>query len=312
MNNFLSKAIFLLALIGAANFAAFGGGISEKSVLTDAKVSVSFCVAAGEVTVRGWERSEVRAMVDGGAVGFEIKERGEDNKPQWLMIVGFEPKNGVTVYQKECLKARNIEIEVPFGASVGIKTGDNNGESITIDSISKVKIESISNDIQIRNLKQETFVSSLSGNITVEDSNGKFRLKSFEGDIIAQRLRPNEFSDGVEMSSASGSVMLRDVRHKTIDAGSSNGELTVSGALTAGGTYDFDTVGGKIMLELPQDFPFRIKSALVTCEHFKSDFPTKFNKTVSGQSCYVTGSNGAGETPINITAFNGIVFLKKK
>src|ERR1700755_1729318 len=42
-------------------------GPAEKSIATDAKINISLCISSGELHVSGWERSEVRAYVDGGS-----------------------------------------------------------------------------------------------------------------------------------------------------------------------------------------------------------------------------------------------------
>src|SRR4026208_1273167 len=63
--------ISLLLVVLAANAFAGSGGRGkrgddedqkvERSVATDAAVQVSLCVASGNITVRGWDRQEVRA-----------------------------------------------------------------------------------------------------------------------------------------------------------------------------------------------------------------------------------------------------------
>lgn len=293
-----------------ANFAARGQ--TEKAIETAPKVSVSFCVAGGDVKVRGWERNEVRVWVEGGSgsADFKVKERDQQNKPIWVFVTSAA--TNAKSYD-ECLRGENIEIELPYAAAVNIKSPNSTDGNIIIDSVAKAVVGSVDNDIQIRNVTQEIEVSSLSGNVAAEDSTGKISIKTFGGDIAAFRLRPNDFSDQLKLGSTSGSIVVRDVAHKNIDAVSTNGELAVYNSLVRGGNYDFNTTNGVVTLQLPADFPFQVRVTMNAEGDFQNDFPLKFNTTsVPGHSRLITGSNGAGDTTINLTTFNGMLRLRKK
>lgn len=299
-------------MASAMSFAGFAQ--SEKSVQTIDKVSVSFCVAAGDVKVRGWERNEVRVWIEGGNADFKVKDRDAQNKPVWVFVtnVAGNSKTQDKNYD-ECLRGENIEIELPYNAAVSLKSPNPSGGSIAIDSIAKAVVVSIDSDVQLRNVTQEIEVSSLSGNVAAEDSSGKIAIKTFGGDIAAFRLRPNDFSDPLKLGSTSGSIILRDVTHKIVEAVATSGELNIYNSLVRGGNYDFNTTNGAVMLELPTDFPFQLRATMTAGGSFQNDFAVKFNTvSVPGQARLVTGSNGAGDTAINLTTFNGMLRLKKK
>lgn len=300
-------------LLGSANFAITAQ--TEKAVETAAKVSVSLCVAAGDIKVRGWERNEVRVLIDNNNFDFKVKERDDKNKPVWLFVTNaaIVSKNPNAKSYDECLRGENIEIELPYQATIGIKSANSNGGAISIDSIAKAVVVSVDSDVQVRNIARETEVSSLSGNVAVEDSTGKFFLKTFGGDVAAFRLKPNDFSDILKIASTSGRIVLRDVTHKNIEAVATSGELEIYNSLVRGGNYDFNTTNGAVTLQLPHDFPFQIRATMTAGGNFQNDFAIKFNTTnVPGQSRLLTGSNGAGDTSINLTTFNGMLHLKKK
>lgn len=284
----------------------------EKSIAVEPKSSVSFCVALGDVEVRGWQRNEVRVLVEGGKVGFKISSRHpETNNPVALHILGFEPKHGAP-YQNECLKAERVTVEVPYTAYVGIKTPGGSGGNVSVDSVWKTMISSDVNDVQIRNVSYSAEVSTSSGNILAEDSSGSFRFKSFEGDIMAVRMRPNEFSDMLKLENISGNIMLRDVTHKSIEARAANGDISALNSLVSGGNYDFNSSTGSVLLQLPNDFPFQIKATMSATGNFKSDFAIKFTTQGTGGARFITGSNGAGDTSINLITSTGVLYLKQK
>ena len=309
MNKFLTRLGLLLLFGGAANLAV--PAQTEKAVETAAKVSISLCVASGDVKVRGWERNEVRVWIEGGAADFKVKERDAQNKPVWLFVTNAAAA-GAKNYD-ECLRGENIEIELPYTATVGMKSPNSTGGNIIIDSVAKAVVSSVDNDIQLRNVTQEIEVSSLSGSVAAEDSMGKISIKTFGGDIAAFRLRPNEFSDLLKLVSTSGSIVLKEITYKNIEAVSTNGELGIYNSLVRGGNYDFNTTNGAVTLQLPADFPFQIRVTMNAQGNFQNDFPLKFSSTnVPGQARLMTGSNGAGDTSINLTTFNGMLHLKKK
>jgi hypothetical protein len=320
--NFLSPKLLALAAAFALCFgqaifaqknAAVGKFPTEKSLSVDANASLSFCVAdADAVFVRGWQRDEIRVLIEGGAIGFKILERGgANNLPVRIKILGFEPKPSAA-FQSECLKGERIEIEVPEKASVGVKSPTSECGNITIDSIAKIKIESIGGNVAVRHIQQETDVLNFSGSIAAEDSSGKFAFKTIGGRIAAFRLKPNDSTDTLKINSNGGSIVLRDVKHKNIEAATTSGELSVINSLSRGGSYNFNTTSGFVWLEMPTDFPFQFRLITTANGRFNTDFPLKIStENNRGQTKVITAANGAGDTPINLTSFSGTVLLKK-
>lgn len=283
---------------------------TERAIETDVKPSISFCVAEGTVNVRGWQRGEVRVMNEnGGKIGFKVMRRNEQAKPSWLLIQGFDASSAPARAQDECLRG-SIEIEVPYGSSVNkIKNLD---ATLSIESVAKVVIESVNGSVRLRDVLDETNVSTLAGDISLEDSNGKIFLKSISGAIAAQRLKPRNIDDGFVANSAMGDVLLQNISHSYIDAKSTSGELVSTGGLTRGGNYEFRTTSGGITLAMPADASFRLTAALSEGGNFRCDFPLKTNSNpVNSPTRLISGTFGTGETNINLTTFNGLLRLKK-
>lgn len=288
-----------------------GTAAVEKAMATDSKVNVSFCAAAREINVRGWQRDEVRVLINdaAGDVGFKVMERSAEQKPRWIIVQGFDAAHK-TAAQEECLRGDSIEIEVPANAKVGAKSREGN---FIFDSIASVNVSNIGGNIEARNITQEIEISSLSGNLLATDSSGRITLKSVEGDVVALRLKPNDFSDALKFSSTSGNVILRNVSHKNIEAGSNSGEVAILDSLVRGGNYDFNTTSGTVLLALPIDFSFQIKATINARGSFRADFPVSLNtQKLSSQSRLITATNGSGETAINLTTFDGSLQLQKK
>lgn len=342
MKDYLNKILLLLALAGAANFVAFAQAKAkivcpeealqlaafvetaetvdahdtpmEKAVATDSRPTVSFCVTEGSVNVRGWQRNEVRAMVEDGKVGFKIMKRNAENTPAWLMIIGFDPKEahkpGMSK-RDECLSGSNIEIEVPYGTYVDIKS--RRDADFKIESVAKTRVQNVNGEVLIRDVREEAEVSSLAGNIVVEDSVGKIKLKSFSGNVYGIRLKPLNYSDSLNVRSESGNVTLQDIAHANIDGGSSNSNLNYFGELVSGGVYNFNTVRGGVTMFLPLKSSFQFNATLSAGGSFQSLFPIKTTKeSKQGQASRFVGTYGTGDATVNVTTFSGALRLRKQ
>lgn len=285
----------------------------EKAVASDARPTVSLCVTDGSVNVRGWQRNEVRAMVEeGGKLGFKIIKKNSDNAASWLMIVGYDTKETHrpgAQRRQECLSGDNIEIEVPYGAFVDIKSRD---ADFKVESVAKAKVVNVNGDILISDVREEAEVSSLAGNVVAEDSIGKIKLKSSTGNVYGIRLKPLNDSDPISAKSDSGNVTLQDVAHASIEGASSNSNLNYFGALVPGGTYNFNTVSGAVTLFLPIKCSFQV-NATSNIPPFQGPFPIKWSKqNKPGQTGRITGVCGDGDATINLVSFGGALRFQKQ
>lgn len=294
---------------GAVNYLSNSNARTEKAIETVARPSISLCASVGQITVRGWQRSEVRALADNRTINFKIMERGADNKPAWIMAQNGET-TGKNATADECFSGESLELEIPLGAKVDIKSRDAN---VLVDSIAKITVKNANGNVTLRNITEEIAVSNYSGDVAAEDSSGRISLSSFDGSVAAFRLRPNESSDALNLNSTGGAVVLRDVLHKNIEAKSLSGEIAVMNSLAPGGSYEFTTQSGSISLQLAKDFPFRIKAEVLAGGNCQTDFPIKpATENLSGRAKIITYVNGAGDTSISLTTFNGLLRIKKQ
>lgn len=284
---------------------------AEKAIASDARPTVSFCVSDGSVRVRGWQRSEIRALVENGKVGFKVQRRNAENAASWVMLLGFDPKEAAkpdAARRDECLSGSDIEIEVPYGAFVDIKSRDGD---LKIESISKTRVQSVNGNVFVSDIREDAEVSTLSGNVVAEDSTGKIRLKSFSGNVFGVRLKPLGDSDALNARSESGNVTLQDVSHASIEAVSSNSNLNYFGTVVAGGVYNFNTVSGGINLFLPLQSSFQINATSNT--PLQLSFPIKTTmERKPNQIPRIVGTYGGGDATINLVSFGGALRLQKQ
>jgi hypothetical protein len=351
MKSFWGKMILLIALVGVSNAASFAqikaktdcpdeaaakaktvafvdaaaskakavlveaaghDSATEKAIATTERPTISLCVTQGTVRVRGWQRKEVRAMVDGGSgLGFKVVRRDGNNDASWVMLLGYDLKNNEARRKDQCLSGYNIELEVPLNASVDIKSKD---DDVNIESVAKASVRNFRGDIVLRDITEKAEVSSLSGSILAEDSTGEFVLKSTTGSVTANRLKPLNVTDALRVKSdGGGNITLQDISHTNIDANSPSGDLIVFSPLVSGGNYSLATTSSNIKLFLPVNSSFQFVATMSQPKKFQSDLKLKItNQNAPDRSKRISGTYGSGDATINLTTFNGSILLLKQ
>lgn len=268
---------------------------TEKSLQVAAKPTVSMCVASGNVRVNGWDRDEIRVLIDGGTVNFKIAERDQKSEqPTWIFVVGNDPKVKTTVRTDECLAGELIELDVPRESAVNIK---GNSENTTVESVGKVKIENIDGNIVVRNVSGGVAINTFEGAVIVERSKGSIMLGSSSGAIVAVSVGQSETGDVFKVKSQGGSIAVQDVAYRQVEINSISGAVTYRGALSNGGQYIFGTQSGRLVMILP-----RTANCAVTTWSGVGAFSTDFkfrNAVKTGPG--MTGAIGETDSDCTLT-----------
>jgi hypothetical protein len=274
---------------------------SEKSIQTEAKVNVSLCVNEGKVKVTGWDRNEVRVFVnEGNSIGFKVRQKDKSSdKPVLLDVVNSNSKG-----EKPCLSGEEIEIDVPKTATV--EFGGQESET-NFDSIYKVRIETNSGNISLNNIENGVEAKTYEGLITLEKIKGNVNVYSSSGGIIAYNISPNEPSDSFKARTESGVINLKNVSHSRLETKSISGIIKYSGEIINGGSYNFGTTSGAIMLTIPNDSSCKI-IATYGFGSFTSEIPFKtLTKDVSSKAQKMVVQMGTGEADVFISTFSSVI-----
>src|SRR5882724_11967150 len=255
-----SLAIIVFAVGSAAGLVKHSGdGKSEHGVErilpADANVTVTLCAMAGQITVRGWNKNEVRARsVD--AEQIELKRIDVPGEPAGLarkIDVFIDDKSDERRARGDCQASADVDLDVPQGATVQIQT--QNG------------------DISIEHVSQKIEVGSIGGSISVKDSSGRVTLTTAGGGIEATNINPLEGDDNFDVTSVSGDIQLEKVGHAKLTAKSVTGNINLLGSLAHNGNYGFNTMSGDVTLSLPADASFRLVAKLAQDGEVITDFP---------------------------------------
>lgn len=285
-------------------------GAVEKSVAVDAKVNISLCVSEGKLKINGWERSEIRAFVDGGTeVGFKVLEKSKQNgNAVWVMVVGFDTLKKQNPNVNECLSGDDIEIDVPRGATVNIKNFES---QTTISSIAKLVIENASGDIYLNNIERGVDATTYEGDVTVEKSSGAISLSSTTGNIIAFDLAPSDIGDIFKAKTNSGAITLQNIEHRQLEINSHSGSMKFTGEFQNGGQYRFGTQNGTISLSIPENSSCKILASY-GFGVFNSELPLQnILKSAASKTQSLTATMGGGDATLNLTTYSGAIRIRK-
>jgi DUF4097 and DUF4098 domain-containing protein YvlB len=294
-------SFFLVAVSPAALLAHADAGKDkersqkvERGTPADSNVTVSLCVMSGDVSVRSWDKNEVRAR-SSDAVRIELKRtdgayQGPARKLEVLMLDPADSQSAA----RDCQAFGDIELMVPRNASVHVQTGDG---SITFSEVASVYARTQTGDINVQKASRSVEAVSFSGGVTVGDSTGRITLKSVGGDVDASNLSPDSSDDSFEASTISGGINLDDVTYTQISVKTINGNLSLNGPLAHGGQYSFNTTTGDVTLAMPADSSFRLNARVSPDCDIITDFPLTLTIETVTRAGPVTAASVSAEAP---------------
>jgi Putative adhesin len=280
---------------------------AEKAINVEPKVNISLCISEGKVTVNGWDRNEIRALVTNGSeVGFKVLQKKE--KPVWVEVLGYDPLKVKNINVDDCLSGQSIELNVPTGATVNLKSRES---ETSITDVAKVRVENVGGDIDLRNIANGIEAKTYEGDVTVENSSGAMSLNSTTGNILAFEVSSDEIGDIFKAKTANGAITLQNIGHTQVEANSSSGSVRFIGGMIAGGRYSIGTQNGTITFLIPTASSCKI-NATYNYGVFNSEIPMKnIQKSPAGSVQKLTATLGSGEANLTITTFNGAIRIRK-
>lgn len=290
--------------------------VSEAVVPTTETVNVSLTTGSGGITVRGWDRKEVRAQTMQAGTKIEIRKTGGTdaaNPAMRLEILIYEDSEDTAEEDNACEADTDVLLNVPRGATVYLKTA--NGD-IEVDDVAEAHLETTDGRIEARRISKATEAASVNNNIALEDANGRVRLNSFAGVIEVRDLHSSDGSDFVKIKTTSGDILLDRIGPARVDVSTIGGELRLMGPLARGGVYNFTTTTGDATIILPVNSSFELNAKISEGGEIITDFELTYKGSTSPSSLLqagrLLGTYGTGEAKINLVSFSGTLRLRKQ
>lgn len=283
----------------------------------DPAVVISLCLESGNISVVGGDRREVRVSGDNDAlVTLRRTENPNATTPATRLevLVSDSPKE-LPLRFGECRGTTDIELEVPRGATLYVKTREGDVE---ISDVGEVRAETSSGNISVRRVAKAVEATSVSGDIALEESNGRIRLRSISGSIEAVNAKVIEPNDFLYANTMSGDVRLEQIAQPRVEASAITGEVSLTGPLARGGSYSFKTTTGDITLSMPDSVSFQVTAKVSQGGEVITDFPLKYTGGTPAvdviSSGKLIGSYGTGPAAatLNLVSFSGTLRLRKQ
>jgi hypothetical protein len=251
----------------------------ERTLAVDPQAIITLCVASGALTVRGWEKHEVRVRsIDAEQIEFRRIDKPKDpSTPPSRIDVMVLDKTSRLNPKLDCQAIAEVEMEVPAGATVQVQTRDGD---IQIAGVAAAYAGSQNGDITIERATRLVEAGSVGGSISLKDSSGRVNLSSAGGGVEATNVRASGVDDTFEVGTVSGDIQLDRIANPKVMAKTVNGSLTMSGALVKSGHYAFTNMTGDVLLALPHDASFRLM-AKVSDKH---DIVSEFQLTYASET----------------------------
>lgn len=251
---------------------------------------------AGSIEIVGWDRDEVSYE---GRITGDVEE---------VVLEGGRKTQLKVKYPR---RSKNIEggawlvIHVPRGSRLAVEciSADIDVREVT----GEVEAEAISGDVTVAGDCTEVEAASISGDVKVDTSAREVGVGSISGDVFA---RGGETE--VEAETVTGSIELQFDRFLNLDVESVAGDATVAGDLAADGDFDFELHSGTLRLTVPGGV-----SADFRVETFSGGIDNGFGQKSRKTSKYTPGralefSNNGGGAQVRVDTFSGDVVIIKK
>ena len=250
----------------------------ERTMRVDPQGLITLCVASGTLTVRGWDKAEVRVRsADADQIDFRRIDKTKDpNVPARHVDVMVLDKQSGLDPKKDCQAIADVYMDVPNGATVHVQNGDGD---IDIAGVAATLAGSQNGDIMIARVTKMVEAGTVGGSISIKDSSGRVNLNSAGGGVEASNVRGSSADDTFEVGTVSGDIQLDRITNPKVMAKTVNGTVTMSGALVKAGYYAFTNMTGDLLLALPQDASFRLNAKVSDKQDIVSDFVLKYIET---------------------------------
>ena len=242
----------------------------ERSTTVSPQVTLTLCVLSGTITVRGWDRNEIRATSnDADDIQFRRIDKTKDpstpaNRIDVMVLDKSKASNRI-----DCQALADVNMDVPANATVQVQTRDGD---IRIVGVAAAYAGSQNGDITIERASKLVEAGSVGGSISLHDSTGRVTLNSAGGGVAVVNVRPLSSEDSIDVGTVSGDIQLDRVSNSKVTMKTVNGNVTMSGPLTRAGSYVFTLMGGDLTLRMPHDASFKLNAKVSEQRDIVSDF----------------------------------------
>ena len=263
---------------------------------------------SGNIEVKTWNKAQVQIDALKVSKATTLAKAKENIAKVKITITEENSTLRITTeYPKGPNKNLSVSIYytlmIPSESALNASTASGN---VTCEDIGgDLKAETASGNVIVSGAKNGANCSTMSGTVEVDNVIGNVKLHSVSGNVIANTIKGN-----VDAETVSGSVVLTNITDANeIEASALSGKVKYEGDLASNGYYHLQTHSGRVEFIVPPRSAFDLEART-----FSGSINSDFDITVRGkiQKKSLSGSVNGGGAEVELKAFSGNVYIKKK
>ena len=299
MKTMMNLRMLLAMTFSLVSFTAFSGEKIDKMLEVSAQGEIEIHNNRGQISVKGWDKSQVviKGELDDLAEKFIFSTNG--NKTIIKVVL---PDRNVSARSGS---GSDLKIFVPMNSSVlfgGVAT-DINFSKI----YNGLEVSSVSGDIKINDTKKRTYINSVSGDIKLRRVSGNIEISTVSGDVDA-KVDANKINIGGVSSDIV--VKTKDIDFAKLSTVS--GDTMLFGQLLKDGEIKLSNVSGDshfyVIGELNALVDLETGPGGDVSNQYSSHKPT--SSFIGSEKLKFTAGNGDGS--IRMSTVSGSIGLKGK
>jgi DUF4097 and DUF4098 domain-containing protein YvlB len=249
---------------------------------------------AGEVTVRSWDRDQVRVEAS-----HSERERVDIQTADMTLRIRGRAIRG---------PANLIDYQVTVPRWMPVNLSGTYLESTIEGTTAEVTVETVHGNVRVVGGSGAIAVRSVEGTITVEKASGKVQATT-----VNEGIRLSNVSGDMAAETTNGDIVIENAQTTSLEAATVNGDVTFNGTMRDSGAYRLTTHGGDIRVGLGG-----APNATVFVRTFQGDFIADFpiqlpeGQTARSGSKRFNFTLGSGSARIEVQSFNGDISLARK
>ena len=195
---------------------------------------------------------------------------------------------------------------------------------ITAPTWMPIKVEGQFNFVTIDGAQADVSADSVKGDIVIKGGTGFVTAKSIQGEIVVEgakgKINVSSVNEGIKISDSSGDITADSVngqitmtamQARSVEATTTNGNITYDGSFAANGHYLLTTHNGDLILGLPET-----TSATFTVRTYNGEFRTDLpfeggSRDDLRRGRKVTMTLGKGSADVELESFSGTIRVRK-
>jgi DUF4097 and DUF4098 domain-containing protein YvlB len=262
-------------------------GRVEKTVDTTPNPRVSVSNMRGNVVVKGWDKSQVHALLttSSSKVGVDIEPtpaKGQADRVRFQT----ETLNAPATSNGE---SADYSLDVPLNSTLDIR-----------DTQGSVRVERVQGDVH---------VYSVAAPISVADALGHLQVESVGGNLEIVHA-----SGRVEASTVSGDIRFTSPASADLRGITTSGRIIYQGDFAARGNYDLATYSGEVDVFCPATASFELNAK--TKGKVDNDFRMTLNQrhppSPSAHYTSLLGTYHDGRATLDVRSYNGAIHIRRQ